>query len=96
MLAVLPPAKALVFIAVHEGLFGVYLGCTFAPNHKGMPAPTARLDFLRPQVLTLRDVRGGRLVELGVPYAETGLIDSYRQALRHLYRVGAPLRLDSY
>jgi hypothetical protein len=27
-----------------------------------------------------------------VSYAETGLIESYRQALRHLHEVGAPLR----
>lgn len=29
---------------------------------------------------------------LGVAYAETGLIESYRQALRHMHAVGAPLR----
>jgi fatty acid desaturase len=34
---VLSPVKAVVFIAVHQGLMGVYLGCSFAPNHKGMP-----------------------------------------------------------
>ncbi|WP_419999940.1 fatty acid desaturase family protein [Streptomyces boninensis] len=32
--------------------------------------------------------------DLGIPYAETGLIDSYRQALRHMNEVGEPLRLD--
>ncbi len=26
--------------------------------------------------------------DLGIPYAETGLIDSYRQALRHMHEVG--------
>jgi hypothetical protein len=30
--------------------------------------------------------------EIGVPYEQTGLIESYRQALRHLHEVGAPLR----
>ncbi|MFD5316701.1 fatty acid desaturase family protein [Streptomyces sp. NPDC127098] len=30
--------------------------------------------------------------EIGVSYAETGLLDSYRQALGHMHRVGAPLR----
>jgi hypothetical protein len=30
--------------------------------------------------------------EIGVPYEMTGLLDSYRQALRHLHEVGAPLR----
>jgi fatty acid desaturase len=61
---VLPPGKALVFLAVHQACYGVYLGCTFAPNHKGMPVLTAEdeLDFLRRQVLTSRNVRGGWLV----------------------------------
>lgn len=30
--------------------------------------------------------------EVGMPYTETGLVDSYRQALRHMYEVGEPLR----
>ncbi|GAA0946893.1 acyl-CoA desaturase [Nonomuraea longicatena] len=127
---VLPPGKAVVFILVHQAAFGVYLGSTFAPNHKGMPTLTGetQLDFLRKQVLTSRNVRGGRLTdialgqlnyqiehhlfphmpapnlrraqpivqaycaEVGVDYLETGLIDSYGQALRHLHAVGAPLR----
>ncbi|MFG3509430.1 fatty acid desaturase family protein [Streptomyces sp. NPDC047821] len=29
---------------------------------------------------------------LGIPYTETGLVDSYRQALGHLHEVGRPLR----
>ncbi|MER7004709.1 acyl-CoA desaturase [Dactylosporangium sp. NPDC000555] len=55
------PGLAIAFIAVHQGLFGLYLGLTFAPNHKGMPVLTAadELDFLRKQVLTSRNVRGG-------------------------------------
>jgi fatty acid desaturase len=36
---VLNPVQALAFLVVHQALFGVYLGCTFAPNHKGMPTP---------------------------------------------------------
>ena len=65
---VLPPGKALVFLAVHQALFGVYLGCTFAPNHKGMPTLTGEdsLDFLRQQVLTSRNVRGGRLIDVAL------------------------------
>ncbi|GIM89796.1 fatty acid desaturase family protein [Paractinoplanes toevensis] len=125
---VLSPLQALAFIVVHQALFGVYLGMTFAPNHKGMPHPTGDEDFLRKQVLTSRNVKGGRFVdialgglnyqiehhlftgmpspnlrkaqpvvqaycaEIGVPYEQTGLIESYRQALRHLHEVGAPLR----
>jgi fatty acid desaturase len=65
---VLSPGKALLFLAVHQGLFGVYLGCTFAPNHKGMPTLTDadQVDFLRRQVLTSRNVRGGRLVDVAL------------------------------
>ncbi|WP_405494500.1 fatty acid desaturase family protein [Nocardia sp. NBC_00511] len=123
---VLSPGKALVFIAVQQGLFGFYMGCTFAPNHKGMAVFEAgdSPDFLRRQVLTSRNVRGGPITdlalgglnyqiehhlfpymprpnlplaqamvmeycaELDIPYAETGLLDSYSQALRHLDAVG--------
>ena len=63
LLLVLTPLQALAFFAVHQGLFGVYLGCTFAPNHKGMPSPDGSLDFLRKQVLTSRNVRGSRFVD---------------------------------
>ena len=55
------PLKALAFLAVHQALFGIYLGCSFAPNHKGMRMLTAdeEMDFLRRQVLTSRNVIGG-------------------------------------
>ncbi len=62
---VLSPVKALVFIAVQQGLFGVYLGSSFAPNHKGMAILAAddQSDFLRRQVLTSRNVRGGLVTD---------------------------------
>ena len=62
---VLSPLQAVVFIAVQQGAFGFYMGCSFAPNHKGMPilAPGQEPDFLRRQVLTSRNIRGGRLVD---------------------------------
>jgi fatty acid desaturase len=65
---VLPPVKAIVFILVQQGLFGLYLGASFAPNHKGMPILTAddKSDFLRRQVLTSRNVRGGWLTDLAL------------------------------
>jgi len=58
------PLKGLAFIAVHQALFGCYLGCSFAPNHKGMRmlTPEESMDFLRRQVLTSRNIRGGRFV----------------------------------
>jgi fatty acid desaturase len=61
--AVLDPLQALAFMVVQQALFGVYLGLTFAPNHKGMPHPDGSEDFLRKQVLASRNVRGGRLVD---------------------------------
>ena len=66
VLLVLSPWRALVFVIVQQGLLGLYLGCAFAPNHKGMPVLTEQdeLDFLRRQVLTSRNVRGGRIVDL--------------------------------
>lgn len=134
LLTVMSPGKALVFALVHHALFGLHLGMTFAPNHKGMEMPDPN-DFgdsnwghLRRQVLTSRNVRGGFLTDwflgglnyqiehhlfpnmprphlrlarpmvrahcaaLGIPYAETSLTDSYRQALGHMHEVGAPLR----
>lgn len=62
---VLTPGKAITFIAVHKGLWGFYMGCSFAPNHKGMPTATDAngWDFLRKQVLTSRNVRGGPWVD---------------------------------
>ncbi len=130
LLFVLSPLQAVAFLLLHQALFGVYLGMTFAPNHKGMPHPTGDEDYLRKQVLTSRNVRGGWLVdaalgglnyqiehhlfpgmptpnlrkaqpiveaycaEIGVSYEQTGLVDSYRQALRHLHEVGAPARAE--
>ncbi|WP_116950111.1 fatty acid desaturase family protein [Jiangella endophytica] len=128
--SVLSPGKAVAFIVLHQALFGIYLGCTFAPNHKGMPTLTEEdeLDYLRKQVLTSRNVSGGAIMDvalgglnhqiehhlfpnmptpnlrkakpivrqycaaLGVSYAETTLIESYRIALRHMHDVGEPLR----
>jgi fatty acid desaturase len=65
LLLVLSPVKALVFLIVQQGLFGLYLGLTFAPNHKGMPVLTAEeeTDYLRRQVLTSRNVHGGWLTD---------------------------------
>lgn len=66
LLLVMSPVKALVFIAIHQGVWGLYMGCSFAPNHKGMRIIGADedVDFLRRQVLTSRNVRGGWFVDL--------------------------------
>ncbi len=65
---VLSPVKAVMFVLVQQGLFGLYLGASFAPNHKGMPILDAadRTDFLRRQVLTSRNVRGGWLTDIAL------------------------------
>jgi fatty acid desaturase len=65
---VLSPAQAVAFVLVHQGLFGLYLGCAFAPNHKGMATLTAaqELDFVRRQVLTSRNVTGSRPVDFAL------------------------------
>ncbi|WP_037353128.1 fatty acid desaturase family protein [Amycolatopsis orientalis] len=126
---VLSPGLAVAFVMVHQALWGVYMGCSFAPNHKGMPTMTGQpADFLHRQVLTSRNIRGGKVVDfvLGglnyqiehhlfpnmprphlrraqpiverfcrrheIPYAQTGLLPSYRQVLGHLHQLGAPLR----
>ena len=130
LFTVLSPGKAVVFFLVHKALWGVYMGSIFAPNHKGMPTIVgeSNLDFLRKQVLTSRNVKGGMVTdfflgglnyqiehhlfpgmpsvhlarsqpivrqfcrERGVPYHETGLIRSWKEALGELHRNGAPLR----
>lgn len=63
LLLLMSPLRALAFVATQQALLGLYLGCSFAPNHKGMPMPDPadELDFLRRQVLTSRNVNGGRL-----------------------------------
>jgi fatty acid desaturase len=57
----LPVGMAFAFLGVQLAVFGVYMGASFAPNHKGMPLlPTGtRVDFLNKQVLTSRNIRGG-------------------------------------
>jgi len=68
LVLVLSPVRAVVFVLIQQGLFGFYLGCSFAPNHKGMPmlAAADKTDFLRRQVLTSRNVRGGRLIDFAL------------------------------
>lgn len=80
LLLVLPPGKAAAFFGVQMALFGVFLGGSFAPNHKGMPLvpPNLKVDFLRRQVLMSRNVTGGLLVD----FAMGGL---NRQIEHHLF-----------
>ena len=63
VLWVLSPVKALAFVVVQQAVFSVYLGISFAPNHKGMPVidSATAAGFARRQVVTARNIRGGRL-----------------------------------
>jgi fatty acid desaturase len=56
------PLQVLAFTVVHQGLFGLHYGLVFAPNHKGMLIieENNKLDYLRMQVLTTRNVRPSR------------------------------------
>ncbi len=57
----LPLGMAFAFLGVQLAVFGVYMGASFAPNHKGMmivPEGT-KMDFLSKQVLTSRNISGG-------------------------------------
>ncbi|HET7015517.1 MAG TPA: acyl-CoA desaturase [Streptosporangiaceae bacterium] len=93
---VLSPLQAVIFIAIQQGVFGVYLGCAFAPNHKGMPVlgENEKMDFLRRQVITSRNIKGGRFTDFllgGLNYqVEHHLFPSMpRPSLRHAQ---APVR----
>lgn len=57
--------QGMAFILVHQMLFGLYMGSTFAPNHKGMLVlkGDGTLDRLRQQVLTARNVRSHPLTD---------------------------------
>lgn len=126
LIGVLGLGMGLAFLSVQLMVFGVYMGASFAPNHKGMPLVPrdTTIDFLSRQVLTSRNVRGGRWVDwlmgglnlqiehhlfpsmpsstlrraqpivreycaqVGVPYTEAGLLQSYGIVVRHLNRVG--------
>ncbi|KQO65291.1 fatty acid desaturase family protein [Curtobacterium sp. Leaf261] len=61
----LPFGMAWAFLGVQLAVFGVYMGASFAPNHKGMPiiAHDAKVDFFSRQVRTSRNIRGGAWVE---------------------------------
>jgi fatty acid desaturase len=57
--------QVVLFFIVHRALLGLYLGSVAAPNHKGMPVldKDSRIDFLRQQVLTSRNVRAHPLTD---------------------------------
>ncbi|HEY9293609.1 MAG TPA: acyl-CoA desaturase [Microlunatus sp.] len=56
----LPVGMGFAFVGVQMAIFGLYMGSSFAVNHKGMPIVPAdvKLDFLTRQVRTSRNIRG--------------------------------------
>ena len=68
LVATMTWGQALAFLFLHQALFGVYLGSSFAPSHKGMPVLSEddASDPLLRQVLTSRNVRGGPWVDLAL------------------------------
>ena len=66
VLWVLSPLKALAFVAVQQAVFSLYLGCSFAPNHKGMPIieGDTEMSYAQRQIITARNVAGGRFTNL--------------------------------
>jgi fatty acid desaturase len=61
VLWVLSPLKALAFIAIQQAVFSLYLGISFAPNHKAMPIieSGSTAGYARRQVITARNISGG-------------------------------------
>jgi fatty acid desaturase len=62
------PLMGVAFMVVQVALFGVYMGGSFAPNHKGMAIlpHDMSIDFLRRQTLTSRNISGGPLMATGM------------------------------
>jgi fatty acid desaturase len=65
LFTILSPTKAIIFLLVQQGLFGLYIGSVFAPNHKGMPIqrPDEDWDWLTRQVVTSRNIRSSYLTD---------------------------------
>jgi fatty acid desaturase len=102
LLIVLDPGKAAAFLGVQLAVVGIYLGCTFAPNHKGMPVLPAdlRVDFLRRQVLMSRNIISSRLTTFamgGLNYQiEHHLFPSMpRPNLRRAQRIIKPFCIEN-
>jgi fatty acid desaturase len=66
LVLLLGPGRGAAFFGVHMAAFGLSMGGAFAPNHVGMPivARETKIDFIRRQVLTSRNISGGWFVDL--------------------------------
>lgn len=77
----LGPWQGIAFILIHRAMLGLFIGSVFAPNHKGMLVvgkDDTKLDFLRKQVLTSRNVRSNPFID----FMYGGL---NHQAVHHLF-----------
>jgi fatty acid desaturase len=63
-----PLGMGFAFVGVQFAIFGLYMGSSFAPNHIGMPIipESSRVDFLSKQVLTSRNITGGRFMTIAM------------------------------
>ena len=73
LFSLLPPLHALLFIIVHQVLYGMYMATIVTHNHIGMPLMPggSKLDFLRREIITTRDLKTRRLTNFwwgGVNY----------------------------
>lgn len=68
VLLTLGPGLGAAFLAVQFAVFGITMGGSFAPNHKGMALipKDLEVDFLRRQVLTSRNITGGRMMSIAM------------------------------
>src|SRR5580704_12831450 len=99
VLTVLSPLKALGFIAIQQAVFSVYLGISFAPNHKAMPIiePATGASFARRQVShhlfpsmprpnlpRVQALVRDFCTTTNLGYSEENIIESFRQIIHHL------------
>ena len=78
---VLPLGMAFAFLGVQLAVFGIYMGASFAPNHKGMPIIARARRIVREHCRAL-----------DVPYTEVSLLRSYAIVIEYLNRVGLAAR----
>jgi fatty acid desaturase len=61
----LSPWNVVLFFVIHQGLFGLFVGSVFAPNHKGMlmVQENESMDFIQRQVLTSRNIKAHPVID---------------------------------
>jgi hypothetical protein len=86
---VLPFGMAWAFIGVQLAIFGLYMGASFAPNHKGMPIDHHLFHSMpRPHLRAARRLVREHCRSNDIPNVEASLLPSYRTVIAYLNRVG--------